>query len=739
MKEAAHDFILTPSPLSMSDYDFFILGGGSAGYNAASAGCDLGLRVGLAEGGEELGGLCILRGCMPSKTLLESANRHLTLRRAGEFGLSAGAIGFSGPEMIARKGRLVGEFAGYRAKQLQSGRFDLFRGWAAFVDPHTVEIRLADGGTRRVTSETFLLATGSHLKVVPLPGLQETGFWTSDDVLAAAYIPKSVVILGGGAVAVEYAHYYSALGTEVTIVQRSGQLVKEMDGDVAEALAGAYRKRGMRLWCHTRLLRAEAAPNGMKRVVFEAGGGTESAEAEQIVYALGRQPRTEGLALDRAGLELTRERLAVQSTQQTAAPHIFAAGDVAGGIEDVKENRSEDIDLDQLRDQGEQGPVVKIVNLILVQALKEKASDIHIEPFEKTIKLRYRVDGNLVEASSPPKSIQLPMASRIKILAGLDIAERRLPQDGRFRIRVSGKEIDLRVSMLPTVHGEKIVIRILDKSALSGSVSMLGLDETTLGIFKKAIDAPHGMLLVTGPTGSGKTTTLYSVLHELNSPEYNIVTVEDPVEYQLPGVNQVAVRTEMGLTFAGALRSILRQDPDIVMIGEIRDQETADIAVKAALTGHQVLSTLHTNDAAGAISRLDDMGIEPFLISSSVILTCAQRLVRRICPNCKEEFVPEPELFQKLDVPEMVGETFFRGAGCDRCKGRGYSGRAAVMEVLPISENIRRLIIKRASASVIKNQGVQEGMKTLRHAGIDKAREGVTTLEEVLRTTSEDH
>ena len=415
------------------------------------------------------------------------------------------------------------------------------------------------------------------------------------------------------------------------------------------------------------------------------------------------------------------------------------AAEEAGGIEDVKENRSEDIDLDQLRDQGEQGPVVKIVNLILVQALKEKASDIHIEPFEKTIKLRYRVDGNLVEASSPPKSIQLPMASRIKILAGLDIAERRLPQDGRFRIRVSGKEIDLRVSMLPTVHGEKIVIRILDKSALSGSVSMLGLDETTLGIFKKAIDAPHGMLLVTGPTGSGKTTTLYSVLHELNSPEYNIVTVEDPVEYQLPGVNQVAVRTEMGLTFAGALRSILRQDPDIVMIGEIRDQETADIAVKAALTGHQVLSTLHTNDAAGALSRLDDMGIEPFLISSSVILTCAQRLVRRICPNCKEEFVPEPELFQKLDVPEMVGETFFRGAGCDRCKGRGYSGRAAVMEVLPISENIRRLIIKRASASVIKNQGVQEGMKTLRHAGIDKAREGVTTLEEVLRTTSEDH
>jgi len=293
--------------------------------------------------------------------------------------------------------------------------------------------------------------------------------------------------------------------------------------------------------------------------------------------------------------------------------------------------------------------------------------------------------------------------------------------------------------MLPTIYGEKIVIRILDKSALSGSIQMLGLDERTFGIFKKAIDAPHGMILVTGPTGSGKTTTLYSVLHELNNPVYNIVTVEDPVEYQLVGVNQVPVKPEVGLTFASALRSILRQDPDIVMIGEIRDQETADIAVKAALTGHQVLSTLHTNDAAGAISRLDDMGIEPFLISSSVLLTCAQRLVRRICANCKEEFVPEPEVFRDLGIEEMTGETFQHGVGCDRCKGRGYSGRAAVLEVLPVSEAIRKLIIKRASASVIKNQAIQEGMKTLRMAGIDKAREGITTLEEVLRTTSDDH
>lgn len=398
----------------------------------------------------------------------------------------------------------------------------------------------------------------------------------------------------------------------------------------------------------------------------------------------------------------------------------------------------EEIDLDRLAASSEDGPVIKIVNLILVQALKDRASDIHIEPAEKSIRLRYRMDGNLVEASGPPKSLQNSIASRIKILAGLNIAERRLPQDGRFRIRVSGKEVDLRISFLPTVYGEKIVIRILDKSALSGSIEALGMDEATMEGFKKAIDAPHGMILVTGPTGSGKTTTLYSVLSELNKPEYNIVTVEDPVEYQLQGINQVAVRPDVGLDFSSALRSILRQDPDIVMIGEIRDNETADIAVKAALTGHQVLSTLHTNDAAGAITRLDDMGIEPFLIASSVLLTCAQRLVRRVCPNCREEFLPEPEMFTRLNMEPTGQETFYHGSGCERCKHRGYLGRAAIMEVLPVSESIRRLIIKRASAAVLKNQALSEGMKSLRLAGIDKAQEGVTTLEEVWRLTAED-
>jgi type IV pilus assembly protein PilB len=416
------------------------------------------------------------------------------------------------------------------------------------------------------------------------------------------------------------------------------------------------------------------------------------------------------------------------------------AEDVANtGEVEVTSTKNDEIDLDRLAIDSEEAPVIKIVNLILVQAVKEKASDIHIEPFQRTLRLRYRLDGELIMAESPPKALQLAITSRFKILAGLNIAERRVPQDGRFRIKVVGKEVDLRVSILPTAYGEKIVVRILDKAALTGSIDQMGMDQGTVEKFKKAIDAPHGMILVTGPTGSGKTTTLYSVLQELNNPQYNIVTVEDPIEYELTGINQVAVRNDIGLDFASALRSILRQDPDIVMVGEIRDNETADIAVKAALTGHQVLSTLHTNDAAGAITRLDDMGIEPFLISSSVIMACAQRLVRRICSNCREEFTPEPEIFDRLSMKAPEGAVFYHGTGCERCKGRGYLGRVALIEALPVSESVRRLIIKRASSAVIKNQAMTEGMRTLRMVGLDKALEGVTTLEEIWRVTGEDH
>jgi type IV pilus assembly protein PilB len=444
--------------------------------------------------------------------------------------------------------------------------------------------------------------------------------------------------------------------------------------------------------------------------------------------------------------------IATERAVNDALSGVHGAGDMGQVLKQVSEEatqgaesvevqsaKREEIDLDRLAHDSEDAPVIKIVNLILAQAVKEKASDIHVEPFQNTLKLRYRIDGELVPAESPPKALQLAITSRIKILAGLNIAERRVPQDGRFRIRVLGKEIDLRISILPTAHGEKIVIRILDKASLTTTIDQMGLDQSTLARFRKAIDAPHGMILVTGPTGSGKTTTLYSVIQELNNPQFNIVTVEDPIEYELSGINQVAVRADIGLDFSSALRSILRQDPDIVMVGEIRDNETADIAVKAALTGHQVLSTLHTNDAASAITRLDDMGIEPFLISSSILMTCAQRLVRRICTNCKEQFVPEPETLAQLGLADAKETNFYHGSGCDRCKGRGYMGRAALIEALPISEAIRRLIIKRASAAIIKNQAVSEGMKSLRAVGVEKALEGVTTLEEVWRVTAEDH
>jgi type IV pilus assembly protein PilB len=407
---------------------------------------------------------------------------------------------------------------------------------------------------------------------------------------------------------------------------------------------------------------------------------------------------------------------------------------------ELTKDSQDEINLDKLVEGSEEGPVIKIVNLLLVQAIKDRASDIHIEPFEKKVRLRYRIDGVLYDSTAPPKFMQHSISSRIKIMANLDIAERRLPQDGRFRIKIAGREVDLRVSLLPTVHGEKIVMRVLDKGCLASSLESLGMDEHTLGRFRDAIDSPHGMLLVTGPTGSGKTTTLYSVLQELNSPEYNIVTVEDPVEYQLNGINQVQVKPEIGLTFASGLRSILRQDPDIVMVGEIRDNETADIAVKAALTGHQVLSTLHTNDAAGAIARLIDMGIEPFLVSSSIIMTCAQRLLRKICPHCKEPVVAPKSLLDRLKLKIEPGEKveFYRGRGCDRCKKTGFLGRAAIIEVLRCSEGIRQLIVNDGKAFEIKKLALEEGMRTLRMAGILKAREGITSLEEVFRVTAAD-
>jgi type IV pilus assembly protein PilB len=409
----------------------------------------------------------------------------------------------------------------------------------------------------------------------------------------------------------------------------------------------------------------------------------------------------------------------------------------AEGLETVKET-IEQVNLDQLAASSEEGPVIKLANLILVQAIKERASDIHIEPFERMVRLRYRIDGALVDKVPPPKNLQIALASRLKVMSSLDIAERRLPQDGRMRVKVSGRDFDLRVSFLPTVHGEKCVLRVLDKGNLSASMEKLGLEADTFRRFKAAVDAPHGLILVTGPTGSGKTTTLYSALNELNNPEYNIVTVEDPVEFQIPGINQVPTKKEIGLTFGNALRSILRQDPDIVMIGEIRDTETAEIAVEAALTGHQVLSTMHCNDAPGAVARLDDMNIAPFLISSSVILAAAQRLMRRICSHCKEPVTYPPKMFQDLSIAAnfFEGATLFRGRGCDRCNNSGYSGRLAILEAMTITDEIRKAIIARASSMEIGKIAINQGMKTLRHVALDKVREGLTTMEQTLVVTS---
>jgi type IV pilus assembly protein PilB len=414
------------------------------------------------------------------------------------------------------------------------------------------------------------------------------------------------------------------------------------------------------------------------------------------------------------------------------------AEDEANDVESISET-IEDVNLDKLAASSGEAPVIKLANLIIVQAIKDRASDIHLEPFEKNMRLRYRVDGALIDATAPPKQMQLALASRFKIMSSLDIAERRLPQDGRMRVKVSGKDFDLRVSVLPTVHGEKIVLRVLDKTNLSASIDKLGLDADTFKQVKIAIDAPHGLILVTGPTGSGKTTTLYSALNELNNPQWNIVTVEDPVEFQIPGINQVPTKKDIGLSFANALRSILRQDPDIIMIGEIRDTETAEISIEAALTGHQVLSTMHCNDAPGAIARLDDMGIAPFLISSSVILSCAQRLMRRVCSHCKEPVTYPEKMFQDLGIESAVfqGVQLYRGRGCDRCKSSGYVGRLAIIEAMTITDQIRKLIIARASTREMAKVAINQGMRTLRMVGLDRAREGVSTLEQVLLLTSQ--
>lgn len=404
---------------------------------------------------------------------------------------------------------------------------------------------------------------------------------------------------------------------------------------------------------------------------------------------------------------------------------------------EVGHEKKEEVSLDEMLESAEGAPVIRIVNSILVEALRRRASDIHIEPMEKILRLRYRIDGDLYEVPSPPKNLQSAIISRIKIMSDMDIAERRIPQDGRFKVRALGKEVDVRVNLLPLVHGEKIVMRILDKADLAPSLSALGLEKKAYDSLIYAIAQPHGIILVTGPTGSGKTTTLYSCLQDLNKPDVNIVTTEDPVEYQLSGINQVQINEDVGLTFAHTLRAILRQDPDIVMIGEIRDQETASIAVKAALTGHLVLSTLHTNDAAGAITRLRDMGIEAFLLSSSVIMAQAQRLYKKLCPVCKKPCkVPEELLrLNNIDPKYFKNAQFYQPTGCPKCTNTGFKGRSSLMEILMIDDDIRQLILQNVNAKILADKAIEKGMVTLRVAGLEKVRDGISSLEEILSVT----
>jgi type IV pilus assembly protein PilB len=407
-------------------------------------------------------------------------------------------------------------------------------------------------------------------------------------------------------------------------------------------------------------------------------------------------------------------------------------------VQVVEESHEDDVSAAALRAMVEDEPVVRLINGLLTEAVRRGASDIHVEPYEKELRVRYRLDGALQEIMQPPERMRKALTSRLKILADLNIAERRIPQDGRIKMKIGKRVIDFRVSTLPTLFGEKIVLRILDRGSLRLELEEFGMEPSAEKAFLGAISNPYGMVLVTGPTGSGKTTSLYAALNRINREDVNIMTAEDPVEYNLTGINQVQVRANIGLTFASALRAFLRQDPNIIMVGEIRDLETGGIAIKASLTGHLVLSTLHTNDAPSTITRLVDMGLEPFNVASAISLITAQRLVRRICKKCKTEKEYVPEALEAAGIPseELSEYTFYRGEGCDACSGSGYAGRQGLYEVLPMTKSIRRLVLQSASADDLKDAAIREGMITLRQDGLLKVKRGITTLEEVLKETA---
>jgi general secretion pathway protein E len=450
-------------------------------------------------------------------------------------------------------------------------------------------------------------------------------------------------------------------------------------------------------------------------------------------------------AVQMASGKRVRPYIAAPNEIDAALERLYGGGKSSMGqiVDNIQSREDEDDfgDIAHLKDLASEAPVIRLVNLILTKALEQRASDIHIEPFENRLIVRYRIDGVLHEVESPPRRLSAAVISRVKIMASLDIAERRLPQDGRIKLRVAGKEIDLRVSTVPTMHGESVVMRILDKGGVPLNFESLGFDGIAMERFLGALDEVHGILLVTGPTGSGKTTTLYTALDRLNKPDVKIVTVEDPVEYQMPGINQIQVKPQIQLTFANALRSIVRQDPDIIMVGEIRDVETVRIAMQSALTGHMVLSTVHTNDAPSTISRLLDMGAEDYLLTSTVNGILAQRLVRTLCPKCREPYRALPEVVEQMNLRRYVesGDVqLYHPVGCAACAGTGYWGRICILEMMTMSDNIRSLVMRHATAGDIRAAAIMEGMETMFENGLRKSLAGITTIEEVLRVTRDD-
>jgi type IV pilus assembly protein PilB len=457
-------------------------------------------------------------------------------------------------------------------------------------------------------------------------------------------------------------------------------------------------------------------PNVVDDVSFLLGKEVKGAisNEEDILYAIEKYYGQEDESIE-----------SLLNEMQTSLPELEAL------------EEGETADIASLQELAREVPVVKLLNLILIQAIKDRASDVHFEPFEKEFKVRYRVDGALYEMVPPPKHLALAVTTRIKVMADMNIAERRLPQDGRIQLNVLGRNVDLRVSCLPTQFGESIVMRILDKTVVSLDLTQLGLREDHLTAIREMIERPNGIVIVTGPTGSGKTTTLYSCLKTVNAIDVKIITTEDPIEYEIEGIMQIAVKPDIGLTFARCLRSILRQDPDIIMVGEVRDLETAQIAIQSSLTGHLVLTTLHTNDAPGCVTRLTDMGVEPFLITSTLVAAVAQRLLRTICANCKEPVQPSVDVLERLGISleDVKGVQFYHGKGCDNCNKTGYRGRTAVYEFLEIKDAIRDLILEKAPTAVIKQKARELGMRTLREDALLKLYEGKTTMEEVLRET----